>query len=237
MEHIQRPHPLGVALGEVVVDRHHVHAAARQRAQEHRQRGHEGLALAGSHFGNFALEEDYTADKLYFVVGHVPLDFVAAGHPAVFPNGVLAVDADELAALACELAVELGSLYGDCVVFGEAAGCFTHHGKYHREMVLELLVEDFEDFLFVLVYLVPKGLTLVEGQCFDLFAEFFDSLGVVRYRLRNLCANGVDFGAQLVERQSFHAGYFGFDSLQHRLYGFHVAERLVAKYLFKNGSK
>jgi len=187
--------------------------------------------------GNFALEEDDTADKLYFVVGHVPLDFVAAGHPAVFPYGVLAVDADELAALACELAVELGSLDGDCIVFGEAAGCFTHHGKYHRKMVPELLVEDFEDFLFVLVYLVPEGLTLVEGQCFDLFAEFFDSLGVVRYRLRNLCANGVDFGAQPVERQSFHAGYFGFDSLQHRLYGFHVAKRLVAKYLFKNGSK
>ena len=56
--------PLGVALGEVVVDRDEVDAAARQRVQVERQRGDERLPLAGLHLGDVALVEDDSAHQL-----------------------------------------------------------------------------------------------------------------------------------------------------------------------------
>ena len=56
--------PLGVALGEVVVDRDEVDAGARQRVQVERQRGDERLPLAGLHLGDVALVEDDPAHQL-----------------------------------------------------------------------------------------------------------------------------------------------------------------------------
>jgi hypothetical protein len=53
-EVVEPPHPLGIAAGQVVVDRHHVHALAGQGIEVHRQRGHQGLALAGAHLGDLA---------------------------------------------------------------------------------------------------------------------------------------------------------------------------------------
>ena len=44
-------HPLGIALGQVVVHRDHVHAVPRQRIQIAGQRGHQRFAFAGLHFG------------------------------------------------------------------------------------------------------------------------------------------------------------------------------------------
>ena len=56
--------PLGVALGEVVVDRDEVHARPRQRVEVERLRGDERLALAGLHLGDVALVEDDAAHHL-----------------------------------------------------------------------------------------------------------------------------------------------------------------------------
>ena len=47
-------HPLGVALGQVVVDRDDVHAVAGQRVQVGRQDRGQGLALTGPHLGDVA---------------------------------------------------------------------------------------------------------------------------------------------------------------------------------------
>ena len=52
---VDRPHPLGVPLGQVVVHGHDVDAAARERVQVGRHRRGEGLALTGLHLGDLAL--------------------------------------------------------------------------------------------------------------------------------------------------------------------------------------
>ncbi len=62
---IDQPHPLGVAPGEIVVHRHHVHAAARERVEIDRQRRHQGLALAGLHLGNIAFVQEDAAHQLH----------------------------------------------------------------------------------------------------------------------------------------------------------------------------
>jgi len=45
-------HPLGVALGQVVVDRHHVHTGTGEGIEVHRHRRHQGLAFTGLHLGD-----------------------------------------------------------------------------------------------------------------------------------------------------------------------------------------
>ena len=69
-EPVDLAHPLGVAPGEVVVHRDHVHALARQGVQVGRQRRDEGLALARFHLGDLALVEDDPADELDVEVAH-----------------------------------------------------------------------------------------------------------------------------------------------------------------------
>ena len=58
------PVPLGVALGEVVVDRDEMRAAAGEAVEVQREARDEGLALAGLHLGDVALVEDDAAHQL-----------------------------------------------------------------------------------------------------------------------------------------------------------------------------
>ena len=66
-----RTHPLRVAPGQVVVDRHDVHAAAGHRVEDRGKRRDEGLALAGAHLGDAALVQDGAADELDVEVAHL----------------------------------------------------------------------------------------------------------------------------------------------------------------------
>jgi hypothetical protein len=76
---VNLPHPLGIALGKVVVDRHDMHAAPGQRVQRHRERCRQRLALAGSHLSDLAGVKHGTADELDVVVA---LAEAAEGHLA-----------------------------------------------------------------------------------------------------------------------------------------------------------
>ena len=64
-------HPLGIALGQVVVHRHHVHAVAGERIQIAGQRGHQRFAFAGLHLRNLALVQHHAADQLHVEVPHL----------------------------------------------------------------------------------------------------------------------------------------------------------------------
>ena len=63
-EAVDLPHPFAVALGEIVVDRHHMHAFAGQRVQIDGQGGDQGLAFAGLHLGDIAAMQHHAADQL-----------------------------------------------------------------------------------------------------------------------------------------------------------------------------
>ena len=58
-------HPVGIALGQIVVDRHDVHTLAGQRIQIGRQRGGQGLALARAHFRNVAAMQENPTHQLH----------------------------------------------------------------------------------------------------------------------------------------------------------------------------
>ena len=73
-------HPLRVAAGQVVVDRHHVHASAREGVKVCGQRGHQGFPLTGFHFCNPALVQDHAADELDVEMAHVQRAFCRLPH-------------------------------------------------------------------------------------------------------------------------------------------------------------
>ena len=70
-EAIDPAHGLGVAAGQVVVHRDHMHAAAGERIEVGGQGGHEGFALAGFHLGDLAVVQHHAADQLDVVMPHL----------------------------------------------------------------------------------------------------------------------------------------------------------------------
>ena len=76
---IDGAHPVGVALGQVVVHRHQVGALALQGVEIQGEGGHQRLALAGLHLGDLALMKNDAAQELDIEValaqtplGHLP---------------------------------------------------------------------------------------------------------------------------------------------------------------------
>ena len=67
---VDATHPLGVALGQVVVDGDDVHALTGDSVEIAGQRGDEGLAFAGLHLGDVTLVQRHGADELYIKVTH-----------------------------------------------------------------------------------------------------------------------------------------------------------------------
>ena len=143
VEHVERAHPLGISLGEVIVDRHDVDSLARKGIEENRECCHKGLSFTGCHLGDLSLMENDTADELDIVVNHVPGDFVAAGHPMVLPDGLVVLDMDEILGYA-EVAVEIGGCHRDRFILLEAPGSRLHDGeglrKYFREFLFDCLI-------------------------------------------------------------------------------------------------
>ncbi len=68
--HIQRPHPLHVAAGKVVVDGYNVHALALKRIEVGWERGHQGFTFTGDHFRDIAGVQHHAAEQLHVVVTH-----------------------------------------------------------------------------------------------------------------------------------------------------------------------
>ena len=68
---VEPAHPFRIALGQIVVDRDHVHAAPAERVEIYRKRRDQRFAFAGLHFRNRALVQDHAADQLHVEVPHV----------------------------------------------------------------------------------------------------------------------------------------------------------------------
>src|SRR5215216_976564 len=62
---VHGPHPLGIALGQVVVDRDEVDAASLESVEVERHRRHERLSLTGLHLGDVAFVKDDRAHELH----------------------------------------------------------------------------------------------------------------------------------------------------------------------------
>ncbi len=67
---VDLPHPVGITLGQIVVDGHDMDPLAGQGPEVDGQGRDEGLAFTGPHLGDAALVQDHAADELDVVVSH-----------------------------------------------------------------------------------------------------------------------------------------------------------------------
>ena len=67
---INLPHPFGIALGEVIIDGHDVHALAADGVEVGRQGCDQGLTFTGTHFGDLVIMQNHAADQLHVIMTH-----------------------------------------------------------------------------------------------------------------------------------------------------------------------
>ena len=64
-------HPLGVALGQIIVHRDHMHSVSGERVEIAAEGRHQRFALTGFHLGDLALVQHHGADQLHVKVAHL----------------------------------------------------------------------------------------------------------------------------------------------------------------------
>ena len=230
VKHVERPHPFGVTLGEVVVDGDHMHAFAGEGIEKDGERSDECLTLASGHLGNLALMEHDAAKELHVVVDHVPLDFVATGHPVVLVDGFVAVDTDKVVARS-QITVEVGGGDGDLFLLNEAAGSVLDNGEDVGQYFIEHLLVLVGDLLLDLVDLGPDGLALFEFLLVDALAKVSDALFVFGHVVLNVLADLGRLGAQLVVGQLLNSRIGGLHAVDVGGYFFQISLRLIAEQL------
>ena len=70
-EFVNLAHPLGIALGQIIVHSHYVNPMPGQCIEIAGQRGDQRFAFAGLHFGDLALVQNHAADELHVEMPHV----------------------------------------------------------------------------------------------------------------------------------------------------------------------
>ena len=230
VKHVERSHPFGVTLGEVVVDGDHVHAFSGEGVEKDGERGDECLTLACGHLGDLALMEHDAAKELYVVVDHVPLDLVATGHPMVLVDGFVAVDTDKVVARS-QITVEVGGGDGDLFLLNEAASRVLDDGEDVGQYFIEHLLVLVGDLLLDLVDFGPDSLALFELLLVDALAEVSDALLVFGYVVLDVLADLGRLGAQLVVGQLLNSRIGGLHAVDVGGYFFQISLRLIAEQL------
>ena len=165
-----------------------------------------------------------TAEELYVVMHHLPLQVVATSCPVVVVDGLVAIDGNEvLLRIGGQLAVEVRCRDYRLLVLGEAAGRLLDDGEDLEHHLVEGFFVDFESFFLNLVYLCKNGLALIDGCVLNGCLELCNLLFLFVCRLLYLLLDGLGAGTQLVVRQGFYLCCERLGFLHQRLYGFHVA--------------
>lgn len=218
VELVHRAHPLRVSLGQVVVHRDQVHALLGQRVEEYGERRYECLSFTRRHLGDLALVEHHAAEQLYVVMDHVPFQVVAARHPVVGIDGLVALDTDEVL-LGGQIPVEIVGRDDHLVVLCEAACRILHDGEGFGQYLVELLLDLLVDAFGRLVDLLRDTLLLLQrgfGQ-FKFGLQFHDVGLVPGDEIGDLLLQRLAPGAQLVVRKGFYRRAYRLDLLEVRL--------------------
>ena len=163
MELIEGPHPLGVTLGEVIIDRNDMDTLSGEGVEEHRESSHEGLTLTGGHLGDVVGDlaivgdamEHHTTDELHVIVHHIPGDQVATCHPGVLVDSLIAIDGDKIFTLTSQLAVSLSGSHFDGFILLETTSRLLDHGKHFGEHAVEVFGVIVEHLFAEIVDLLP----------------------------------------------------------------------------------
>ena len=173
--------------------------------------------------------QGYTSDELHVVVDHIPLDFVTAGFPAVSPDGIVALDADEIVVNAY-VAVERSSLHYQFRVLLETAGGGFHNGESLGKDAVKAFLDGLILLLDELVGLSREFLLFADGNIpGEFLANLGDSLLEGLFNLTKLLLQGGAALPELVVAQGVYLGIDGEYLVQYGLYAFIVTFGLGAE--------
>ena len=230
VEHVKRPHPLGVTLGQIVVHGNHMHAVSGESIKEYGQRSHEGLTFTRCHLGNLTLMEYHTTEELHIVVYHVPHRIVATGFPVVSIDGLVALDAHEILR-GSQCAVHIGSRHHYLTVLREAACGLLHDGEGLGQHLVECHLVLVEHGGLQLVYLVEELFALLNLGFFYLGFQL-GYLGILLCsRLSDAFLQLLCLSTELIVRQCLYCGISLLDLLHPRLNLTHITRILVSEQL------
>ena len=160
VEHIDRAHPLGVTLCQIVVDGDDVNAIACKSIQEDGECGGKCLTFTREHLGNLALMKHRTTEELNVEVYHVPLKVVTASYPMIVINSLVVLDIHKVV-LCCEVAVKIVCSNFHRLVCSEEFRSTLNDSKNFCTLLVESLFEGFKYVLLQLVNLSEDGSTVL----------------------------------------------------------------------------
>ncbi len=219
VEHIKRPHPLGVTFRKVVVHGYHMYAIARQSIQEYRERSDQSLTLTGSHLGDFTLMQHDTADQLHIVVYHVPNNLVTTGHPVIGINSFVAFDMYKIMVYR-QAPVKIICRNLDSFILAESTRRLFHHGENFGKRFVENIFYFFQYLFLDFIDFFPCRLAFIVIERFYMFFQFGDTFTVIGHRILNMLFHHIDTVTQLIVRQFFKFGRNSLYFLNVRLYFF-----------------
>ena len=205
-----------------------MHAVSSEGIEEDGQGGGKGLALTGEHLGNLALVQDGTAEQLHVEVHHGPLHVVASGNPMVVVDGGVALYVHKVV-LGGQFAVKVGCLHLDVGIVGKAVGSALYDGKDLCTHLVQSLLQDFQNILLQLVYLLEERGTVLNLCLWNTALDFFYLLTQGSGLLCNLTAYLLHTGTQVIVAESLYFWIYVQYGLDQRTVGLQVARLLVAK--------
>ena len=167
VEHIERTHPLGITLGQVVVHGNYMYAVAGQCVKEHRQGSHKCLTLTGCHLGNLTLMQNYTTKQLYVIVDHIPYGVITSGYPMMLPKCLVTIY-DHKVMLGCQVTVKIGRGNLNLLILGKTAGCLLYDGEHIGKDIVKNHLIAVHDLLLQFIYLVEQRLAVLQFSLFNL---------------------------------------------------------------------
>ena len=184
MEHIQRTHPLGVTLSQIVVDSHHVYTLVRQSIQEYWQGSHQCLTFTRSHLGDrtallfvvlHGAVEYHTTNELDIVMHHIPDDLVTTRSPRVMIDSLVTINIHEVEArISSQVTIHLCSCHCDGLVLCKTASGTLDNSKRIWQDIVERLIIDIQHLLFKAINFIIHFLALVNIKRFNASFELDD---------------------------------------------------------------
>ena len=232
VEHIQRTHPLRVALCQIIVHRYHMHALMRQRVQKHRQRCHQRLTFTRRHLGYLTLVKHHAAYQLHIIVHHIPSYLIAAGCPVVMINRLIALYLHKIEArICCKIAVLLRRRNFYRLMLCKPPRRTLHDGKRLWQNLQQHVLVVLFNLLLKAIHLVIHFLALVYLKPFYRGFQLTDFLLLTCHALLYHSHQRLAATAQRIVRQFVYLLVCHLDFLHVWHHLAHIFLRLISKQL------
>ena len=212
IEHIERPHPFGVTLGQIVVDSDNVNTVACEGIEEHWQCGYKSLPFPSSHFGNLALVQHYASEELHVIMHHVPCGVVSAGSPMVVVEGFVTINVNKVVC-GGQFAVKVCGTDNHIFTLGKTSCRTLHDGEGFGHHLVELLLHAVKYVFLQFVNLVEEYFAVFNREGFYLVFNglyfFLNIISTVLYLLLQFPC----FGSKAIVVELVDVNVSGFDLL------------------------